>query len=194
VSKRQDTATIRQALALGVVDFGENYAQEFRSKRRELGDTTIRWHFIGALQTNKVKYLLGTELIHTIDRASVLDEFEGRAAADDSYVDTLVQVNVEREPQKAGVDPAGLAELLDHYGGLSRVRCRGLMLIPATGSEANARAAFRELRHLRDRHAARARAQVELEELSMGMSADYPTAIEEGATIVRVGTALFGER
>jgi len=191
VSKKQPLATLREARSAGLVDFGENYAQEMRDKADALtGDPAPRWHYIGPLQSNKVKLVAGAHLIHTIDRAKLLDKLE--LGAQPQRV--LIQVNVAAEPQKAGIAPAELAGLLDRFADLDHVRCSGLMLIPPQGPPEATRPYFAALRELRDTHARTPRPGVVLEELSMGMSADFEVAIEEGATLVRVGTAVFGPR
>lgn len=188
VSKRQPIDTLREAHAAGLQDFGENYAQELREKSEALLD--VRWHFIGPLQSNKVKLVAGTHLVHSVDRAKLLGKLESLGVAQD----VLVQVNVAAEPQKAGVAPDELPALLDRFADLDHVRCRGLMLIPPQGAPEATRPHFAALRTLRDDLAQTARPHVELEHLSMGMSADFEVAIEEGATLVRVGTAIFGPR
>jgi pyridoxal phosphate enzyme (YggS family) len=194
VSKKQPLEAIRAAHAAGLRDFGENYAQELRDKRAALSELDLRWHFIGPLQSNKVKLVVGAALVHAIDRASLLADFESRAAKRGATQDVLVQVNVAREAAKAGCDPDHVAPLLDAFAPLSHVRCRGLMLIPPLADAEATRPHFRALARLRDHLAATTRPGVELAELSMGMSDDFEVAIEEGATIVRVGTAVFGPR
>jgi PLP dependent protein len=194
VSKRQPVSAITEAVAAGVRELGENYAQELRDKRDALPDPTLRWHMIGPVQRNKVKLVLGTALIHTVDRAELLAAIDARAGALGIVQPVLVQVNLVGEPGKAGVAPDQLGALLDHFVGLAHVRCTGLMLIPPVAAPEQTRAHFAGLRALRDREAAIARDGIELRELSMGMSDDYELAIEHGATIVRVGTALFGAR
>lgn len=189
VSKRQPLEKLRAALAAGLLDFGENYAQEFREKTEALPDT-VRWHFIGPLQSNKVKLVAGAHLLHSIDRPKLLDKLEAHGVPQA----VLAQVNIAAEPQKAGIAPAELPALLDRFADLDHVRCRGLMLIPPQGDPEATRPHFAALRTLRDNLAAKTRPAVELEHLSMGMSADFEVAIEEGATLVRVGTAIFGAR
>lgn len=191
VSKRQPLAAILEARAEGLLDFGENYAQELHEKADAVQDTpALHWHFIGPLQSNKVKLVAGSHLVHTIDRLKLLDKLEARGTTQD----ILIQVNVAAEPQKAGIDPAQLPEFLDRFADLDHVRCRGLMLIPPQGPPEATRPHFAALRALRDHHAKRTRPGVQLRALSMGMSADFHVAIEEGATHVRVGTAIFGPR
>lgn len=194
VSKKQPAEAIRAAYAAGLRDFGENYAQELRDKRQAITDPALRWHFIGPIQTNKVKYVTGVHLLHTVDRTNLLDELQRRSERDDVAIDTLVQVNVGREPQKAGIDPEDIPAILDHYSGTPRLRCVGLMTIPPAAAPEETRVHFRSLAQLRDRSARAHRTGVDLRELSMGMSDDFEVAIEEGATLVRVGTALFGAR
>jgi hypothetical protein len=197
VSKKMTADDVRAAIAAGQRAFGENYAQELRDKRAALaGDPTLpappQWHYIGPLQSNKVKYVAGqVALVHTVDSAPLLEAIAGRGAPQAC----LVQVNVAGEAQKRGVPPGELSALLDRFAALPNVTCAGLMLIPPlTEDPDGARPHFAALRALRDREAARARPNVELRELSMGMSGDLETAIVEGATIVRVGTAIFGAR
>lgn len=194
VSKRQPIAAIELALASGIQDFGENYAQEFRDKTATLGHHPPRWHFIGALQRNKVKYVVGKALIHTVDRTTLIDAIEARARAQGVLQEVLVEVNLGGEAQKAGVATTDLPALLDHFQGAPHVRCCGLMLIPPPAAPEITRKSFTQLRALRDRLASDAREGVELAQLSMGMSADFEIAIEEGATLVRIGTAIFGSR
>ena len=194
VSKRQPVAALHEAADAGLFEYGENYAQELRDKRREITDPRAKWHFIGPVQTNKVKYVIGTACIHTVDRDTLLAEINRRAARQDLIQTVLIQVNIAAEPQKHGAPPADVPALLDRCAGLSHVRCHGLMLIPPAGTPEQTRSHFRALRQFRDDLARTTRPHVELGELSMGMSADFEVAIAEGATMVRVGTAIFGPR
>ena len=193
VSKKMPADDVRAALAAGQRAFGENYAQELRDKSALLAaDPALpaqpEWHFIGPLQSNKVKYVAGkAALVHSIDAAALLDAFEARGVPQAC----LVQVNVAGEASKKGVAPGELPGLLDRFAAMTHLRCAGLMLIPPRG---DARPHFAALRALRDREAAIPRANVDLRELSMGMTEDLEVAVEEGATIVRVGTAIFGAR
>jgi pyridoxal phosphate enzyme (YggS family) len=183
VSKTKPVELLREAAQAGQRSFGENYAQEFRDKHEALVDlASLDWHFIGALQTNKVKYVAGkVSLVHTCDRLALAQELSKRTPAEQRV---LLEINIGKEPQKAGVLPDDAAELLDTVRALPRLRCDGLMCIPP--AEGDPRVHFAALRELAGR--------LGLRELSMGMSADYEAAIEEGATIVRVGTAIFGAR
>ena len=180
VSKGQPMEKIREAFAAGQTLFAENYAQELREKSSALPDA--EWHFIGALQSNKARMVVGrAALIHTRDRISLARELAKRA---EGAQRVLLEVNIGREPQKSGVLPEEAPGLLDAVRALPQLRCEGLMCIPP--AEGDPRPHFRALRELGEK--------LGLRELSMGMSADYEAAIEEGATIVRVGTAIFGER
>jgi len=194
VSKRHPLAAILEARAAGLEDFGENYAQEFRDKAAALENNPPRWHFIGALQRNKVKHVVGKALIHTVDRSSLLEAIEARAAREELVQEVLVEVNLGGEAQKAGVSEADLPALLDHFAGTPHVRCIGLMLIPPPAPPEVTRGFFARLRALRERLADDLRLGVDLQHLSMGMSSDFEVAIEEGATLLRVGTAIFGPR
>jgi hypothetical protein len=192
VTKTHPAGVVRQAVAAGITDVGENRVQEALAKQDELPDVTVSWHLIGSLQRNKAKHAVGRfALIHSVDSAELAAELDRRAAPDTKQP-ILVQVNCSGEPQKGGVEPEGLAGLLDRLQGCSRLDLRGLMTMAAlTESAVEQRRTFRLLRELRDREARRG---VQLAELSMGMSGDYHVAVEEGATMVRLGTILFGER
>jgi pyridoxal phosphate enzyme (YggS family) len=191
VSKKMPPDDVRAALAAGQRAFGENYAQELRDKRAALAadEPAPEWHFVGPLQSNKVKYVAGqAALIHSVDSEALLAAIDGRGAPQPC----LVQVNVAGEAQKRGVAPDGLPALLDAFAGAKNARCLGLMLIPPFDEDP--RPHFAALRTLRDRESLHPRPNVDLRELSMGMSDDFEIAIAEGATIVRVGTAIFGLR
>jgi PLP dependent protein len=200
VSKKMPASDVLASLRAGQIDFGENYAQELRDKRgevqRELGAMPVpAWHFIGPLQGNKAKYVAGTAaLIHSMDTPALLDEVD-RRVPEGQVQRCLVQVNVADEGQKRGVSTTNLGALLDHFGQCSRLRCEGFMLIPPQSEDPkSARPFFRALRELMATHATIQRTGVQLVELSMGMSHDLEVAVEEGATLVRVGTAIFGAR
>ncbi len=197
VSKRKPTSTIEEAYGLGLRDFGENYAQELRDKTRELENLKgLRWHFIGPVQRNKVRYLVGkAHLLHAVDSTAVLDAIQGRAKRAGLTQDVLVEVHLSDEPSKAGVSPQDLSALLDHFARTPNVRCRGLMTMPPVSAQGEAaRPYFARLRELAEQQAGMSRPNVDLVELSMGMTSDFEIAIEEGATLVRIGTALFGPR
>jgi pyridoxal phosphate enzyme (YggS family) len=188
-SKFQSSAAIRLAYQAGQREFGENYVQELAQKAAELTDLgDLRWHLIGRLQTNKVKELvrLGCAL-QTLDSLRLCDALTQRARAAGQKIPVFLQVNVSDEPQKAGVAIADLPQLAAAARASGVLDVRGLMAIPRpTEDENELRAAFSRVRELA--------AQLSITELSMGMSDDLELAIEEGATLVRVGTALFGPR
>jgi pyridoxal phosphate enzyme (YggS family) len=188
----EDVAAFR---ALGVTDFGENYVQEALAKRERPELAGARWHLIGTLQSNKAKLVPGNfVLFHALDSASLAAKLD-RAAASRGFVqDCLLEVNVDLEHTKGGVSEELAARVLAEVAGLEHVRVRGLMAIPAPVPGRDARAPFARLRELRDRLNAAGAYRTKLTELSMGMSADFEAAILEGATYVRVGTTLFGER
>ncbi|MFL5309823.1 MAG: YggS family pyridoxal phosphate-dependent enzyme [Myxococcales bacterium] len=183
VSKGQPLEAVLVAFAAGQTVFGENYAQELHEKADALPEA--EWHFVGALQTNKVKIVVGhAALIHTCDRPSLARELSKRAETKNVVQRVLFEVNVGREPQKGGALPEEVEALHAAVREVERLRCEGLMCIPPPDQDP--RPHFRALREMRDR--------LGLPDLSMGMTADFEVAIEEGATIVRVGTAIFGER
>ena len=193
VTKEVDAVAVQEAVANGVRDLGENRVQELTKKREALAGLNVRWHMIGTLQRNKVAQVVGqVALIHSVDSAALAEAIGKRAEVRGLRQDVLLEVNVGGESSKHGVGPGQEAievarGLLDIEG----VQLRGLMTVAPQGSEAAARAGFRVLRELRDEIRARAS---EVTELSMGMSEDFEIAIEEGATIVRIGTAIFGPR
>ncbi len=187
VSKTMEVERVRDAIAAGVAALGENRVQEAKEKIETLGHA-VPWHLIGALQTNKAKDAVRLfDWIHSVDRLDLARELDRRAQALGRTVNALLEVNVGEEPQKSGARPDEIKAMLDAIASLTAVRIRGLMAIPpAAPDPEQTRPYFRRLRELRD--------QAGLEHLSMGMSADYEVAVEEGATMVRVGTAIFGPR
>lgn len=192
VSKHQPAAAIAAAHAAGQRDFGENYVQELVGKAAELAALDgVCWHAIGALQRNKVRDVVRVaHVVHTVDRVELATELRRRAARP---IDVLIEVSIAGEAQKAGCAPSAVAGVLEALAGDPRVRAVGLMAIPPVADDPEAtRPHFRALRLLRD--TLRDAGHDAVRELSMGMSADFAVAIAEGATIVRVGTAIFGER
>jgi PLP dependent protein len=191
VSKGQPETAIREAFAAGQRDFGENYVQELRAKAGALSDLDgIVFHAIGGLQRNKVKDVVKiVRVIHTVDRAELADEIEKRTMGP---VDVLIEVNIAREHQKSGCSPEAVSELAAHVAKLEKLRLVGLMAIPPESAEPKeTRPWFRALREL---GAQISTSHPTCRELSMGMSHDFEEAIAEGATMVRVGTAIFGAR
>ena len=192
VTKTHGPEAIRAALAAGLGDIGENRVQEALQKQEAVPELPIEWHLIGTLQRNKARQVAGRfALIHSIDRTDLAAELDRRVPAG-ARQRVLVQVNCSAEPQKGGVSPESLPGLLEQLQLLERLEVRGLMTMSAlTDDVAEQRRAFRLLRELRE---AAERSGHHLAELSMGMSGDYPIAVEEGATMIRLGTVLFGER
>jgi pyridoxal phosphate enzyme (YggS family) len=192
VTKTHGPEAIRAALAVGLSDIGENRVQEALGKQEALAETPVSWHLIGTLQRNKARHAAGRfQLIHSIDRQDLAVELDRRVTPGNRQP-VLVQVNCSDEPQKGGVAPESLLSLLDQLRSLQRLELRGLMTMTAlTDDSTEQRRTFRRLRELRDDAE---RAGHHLPDLSMGMSGDYPIAVEEGATIIRLGTVLFGER
>lgn len=195
VSKLQPAAAVSAVAAAGQRIFGENYVQELLAKQDEVG-AGVEWHFIGALQSNKVKYLAGrVGLIHSVDRLSLAREISRQWGKLQQSADILIEVHLGEETSKAGVAPAATAELVRQIAALPHLRIRGLMALPPYCDDPEAvRPYFRQLRQLAQELAALQLPGVTMEELSMGMSHDFTVAIEEGATLVRVGTAIFGPR
>jgi len=195
VTKTHPEETIMEAYAEGLRDFGENKVQELVPKMSALPDD-IEWHMVGTIQTNKIKDLAGrVNWIHSISKVKYLKELEKRLARVDRVVRVLIQVNISGEDQKSGCEPEQLAEILRYAAGLKHVTVHGLMGMAAlTADRDQIREQFRMLRRLRDKHRKHEAANVRLDELSMGMSGDYDIAIEEGATMIRLGTSIFGAR
>ena len=192
VSKTWPADVLKDAAGAGVEVFGENRAQELKEKHAVLGDR-VRWHFVGPLQSNKVRHVAGVaELVHSVDRYGLAEAIARRARSLGIVQDVLIEVNTGGEATKHGVEPAGAARLAEEVAGLDGIAVKGLMTIPPrTGDPEGARPYFRDLAALGDLVAASIPGA---RELSMGMSADFEQAIEEGATIVRVGEAIFGPR
>lgn len=193
VSKTFGPELIREAVELGLHRFGENKVQEIRDKYEPLADCGIDWVMIGHLQTNKAGVVarLAAE-VQSLDRPKLAAALDRHLSDAERVIDVLVQVKTSDEPSKYGLDPAQLLEFLDELAGYSTLRVRGLMTLAINTSDpGTVRGCFRRLRELRDTAASNGH---ELPRLSMGMSGDFPLAIAEGATEVRIGTALFGAR
>lgn len=202
VAKGQPAERVAGLVRAGLREVAESFAQEARAKIPRVtalleaeGTPPPRWHFVGRLQRNKVRVVAPlVACVQSLDRASLARELDRRAAAAGRTLEVLLQVNLSGEPQKGGAEPEALPELLREVGALRSLRATGLMTVPAASPDPEAaRPAFARLRELRERLAARSEG-AELRELSMGMSADLEVAVEEGATLVRVGTDLFGPR
>jgi len=197
VSKTHPVTVVRQALGVGVTDFGENRVQEGESKIQSLGKQAARWHLIGHLQANKARRAVKLfDVIHTVDSVSLAHRLDRACAEEDrAELPVLIQVDLAGEATKSGVSVPALAELAGIVNQCSRLRLQGLMTLPPFLEDAErVRPFFGKLRELRDELQVAGQFGDRQGELSMGMSHDFDVAIEEGATIVRVGTAIFGER
>jgi pyridoxal phosphate enzyme (YggS family) len=193
VSKAQTAESIRVTATAGVTDFGENYLQEALPKQDLLADLPLRWHFIGGIQSNKTRAIAERfDWVHSIDRFSIARRLSEQRPYHAPPLNLCIQVELVPEPTKGGVEPDAVEELAAAAAELPRVRLRGLMCVPPPQpSVAAERAVFARLRMLLERLNA---AGHKLDTLSMGMSGDFESAIAEGATLVRIGTALFGKR
>jgi len=195
VTKTVDLPRVELAVQAGLEILGENYVQEAREKIQHFRGL-VRWHFIGRLQSNKAKHAVQLfDLIHTVDSLRLAEELNRRAGAIGFVIPVLIQANLAAEATKGGVRVEGVRALIEQAAGLDHLRIRGLMTMPPYFDDPErARPYFRRLRGLSEEVAALGLPGVEMTELSMGMSGDFEAAIEEGATLVRVGTAIFGER
>lgn len=196
ISKTFPAEAIRAACEAGLRDFGENRVQEAAAKRAALSDLPITWHLVGHLQANKAKPAREMfHWVHSVDSFRLAERLDHMAASPSDRLPVLVEVNLGGEETKSGVPESELAPLIEAASGLATVEVRGLMVIPPfSGDPEQARPYFRRLRELAAAIAARNVPGVSMRELSMGMSHDFEVAIEEGATMVRVGTAIFGAR
>ncbi len=195
VSKTKPVSDIREAMDCGIRVFGENKVQEIRDKTEEIKEP-LDWHMIGHLQTNKVKYLPGKVcMIHSVDKMSLAEEIEKQAAKNDLVMDVLCEVNMAGEDSKFGLTPEEAPDFVRSIAAFPHVRVRGLMTIaPYTDDPESNREYFRGLKKMLEALKEENIPGTQLDTLSMGMTGDYEVAIEEGATFVRVGTGIFGER
>jgi len=195
VSKTIESARIQEAIEAGVTILGENYVQEARKKIAEIGHG-VQWHMIGHLQKNKARHAITLfDYIHSIDGIPLAQELDRRAAQKGIRVRALVEVNLSGEAAKFGISSEAVMDLIYHVAPLKHISIEGLMTMPPYFDEPEkARPYFIRLRELRDRIEKEGIEGIRMDELSMGMSGDFGVAIEEGATMVRVGTAIFGER
>ena len=192
VTKFVPIERIAEAADAGLTLVGENRAQEFTEKLNFYKQRNLEAHFIGQLQTNKIKYICGNaDVIQSVDRPALLEAIDARAQRQGVVQSILLQVNIGDEPQKGGVAPDALDALLEQALLCKGICLRGLMCVPPAGEPESARPYFRRMRALFERASGLAPS---IDTLSMGMSHDYPVAVEEGATLVRVGTAIFGAR
>ncbi len=195
VTKTVDSDIVNQSIALGICDIAENKPQEI-VRKHDLIKGPVNWHMIGHLQSNKVKQIIDrVKLIHSVDRQSVVDEIEKRAAAHHKVIDILVQVNIGAESQKSGVAIADVKALLNYIEACRHIRVLGLMCIaPFMADPEQVRPYFKQMKAIFDEVKAMPLQNSKIEILSMGMTDDFEVAIEEGATMIRVGTGLYGAR
>jgi PLP dependent protein len=196
VSKTIEAERVREAIEAGVTILGENYIQEARIKIEQLSACPVKWHFIGHLQSNKAKYAVRLfDLIHSDDSLKLARELHKEAGKIGKCQKILVQVNIAAEASKSGIDVASAQRLVENISVLENLSIQGLMTIPPVFNQpAKVQPYFRELFDLRERITRTAPSQVSMQELSMGMTGDFEVAIAEGATLVRIGTAIFGPR
>lgn len=195
VSKTKPASMVLEAMEAGIRDFGENKVQELCEKAEEI-KKPLSWHLIGHLQRNKVKYVVDKAcLIHSVDSLRLAEEIQKEAEKKDCHVNILIEVNIGEEESKSGIAKEEAVELVKAVAGLSRVHIKGLMAIaPIVVEPEESRPYFREMARLKEEIRMMELPGVEMRELSMGMTGDFEVAIEEGATMVRVGTAIFGGR
>ena len=196
VSKTMPAEVVRDAIEAGILDLGENYIQEAKEKINALAAYPVTWHFIGHLQSNKARYAVRLfDLIHSVDSLKLAQELNKYAKKNDKIQAILIQVNVAKEVSKSGVYVEDTLHLLREVSRLENIAVKGLMTMPPFfNAPQKARPYFAALRELRDHIKLEAISNISMDELSMGMTGDFETAIEEGATIVRIGTAIFGDR
>ena len=196
VGKTFPSPAVREAVEAGVADIGENYVQELLSKRRDLSGSDVRWHFIGHLQSNKVKNVAPwIHMIHAVDSTALAIEIDRRAAKAGRVIECLLEVNTTGEHTKFGVAPGEVTALVRSLASCDNISLGGLMTIgPFLPDAEGSRPMFRRLRELKDEIISLAQANVTMRHLSMGMTGDFEVAIDEGATLVRIGTGVFGPR
>lgn len=194
VSKYKDVPLIKEAYDCGIRNFGENKVQELVDKAYRLPED-IRWHLIGHLQRNKVKYIVGkVELIHSLDSIKLLDEIERQYALEGLTADVLIQVNIGREESKTGILEEELDSLLAACENCSHVKVSGLMAIIPKGDEESSRGYFKRMKGLWEKLRIRKYNNITMKYLSMGMTEDYKIAVSEGSNMIRIGTGIFGKR
>lgn len=194
VTKTHEPDMINEALKYGIRDIGENRAQEIVRKYPDINP--VRWHLIGHLQTNKVKYIIDkADLIHSVDSVRLMDEINRRASEQNKIMEALIQINISGEQTKFGIKPQELDELLEYAGKCANLRISGLMTIaPKINGDASNRLHFANIYKIYIDNRAKKYDNVDMKYLSMGMSGDFEDAILEGANVVRIGSAIFGQR
>ena len=194
VSKTKPIEALEEAYQCGIRDFGENKVQELL-KKEEIFHKDVRWHLIGHLQTNKVKYLVDkVYLLHSLDSVKLLKELERVYKKNNKIINTLIEINIGREESKTGIFEENLEDFIEEIEKCSNVLVKGLMVIIPKGDEETNRMYFKKTKSIFDRLKTKNYKNISMDILSMGMTNDYKTAIEEGSTLVRVGTGIFGER
>lgn len=196
VSKTKPSSAILEALEAGQIHYGENRMQELQNKMIEIEHPDIQWHMIGTMQTNKIKYIANqVHWIHSVGKAKYLNEINKRAEQANRNINVLIQVNISAEDQKSGCDPSELEGIIEIARNFKNITIRGLMgMARFTDNPEDVRDEFALLKSTFDEHSHLNGENIQLNELSMGMSNDFEVAIEEGATMVRVGSAIFGSR
>ncbi len=193
VTKTYPVSAMNTAITAGVTDVGENKPQEIRDKFDAV--LPVRWHLIGHLQSNKIKYVIDRcDLIHSVDSIKLMDEIETKAEAHGRDIDILIQINISGEESKSGVSPDELESMLRHAAALNKVHIKGLMTIAPKAEYGDAESCFADMKKLFDSVSEKSFPNVEMRELSMGMSGDFEAAIKHGSTMVRIGSAIFGAR
>jgi pyridoxal phosphate enzyme (YggS family) len=194
VSKTRKVEEIREAYNEGMRDFGENKVQELVEKV-DCFDSSVRWHLIGHLQTNKVKYIVGkVHLIHSLDSIKLLREIEKRYGASNLVAKVLVQINIGKEESKTGIFKEQLNEILEACENCNNVKVKGLMAVIPKGSEEECKKYFREMKDIWEKTKRKEYKNISMDYLSMGMTHDYKIALNEGSNMVRIGEGIFGER
>lgn len=196
VSKTVDSEKALEAVNAGLVNLGENRVQEFNNKYEKINNDNINWHIIGHLQKNKVKYIIGkVKLVHSLDSISLAEEIDKRSFQNNITTEVLVEMNIGEEESKFGLKENELTSFLDSIKHLSNIKIVGLMTVaPYVENKEDVRWVFRKMKELYNNISKSSYENVEMKYLSMGMTNDFDIAIEEGANIVRIGTAIFGKR
>ncbi|MBE6070741.1 MAG: YggS family pyridoxal phosphate-dependent enzyme [Clostridium butyricum] len=194
VSKTKPIEALEEAYAAGMREFGENKVQELLEKEEKF-HKDVKWHLIGHLQTNKVKYLVDkVHLIHSLDSIKLLDEIEKVYGKNEKTVNTLIQINIGREESKSGILEENLDEFIEAIEKCNHILVKGIMVIIPKGNEESNRYYFKRTKEIFENLKTKTFKNISMDILSMGMTNDYMTAIEEGSNLVRVGTGIFGER
>ncbi len=196
VTKTVDSDKALEAFKAGLINLGENRVQEFVSKYEKLEKNNINWHIIGHLQKNKVKYIIGKiKLIHSLESLALAEELDKRSKQQGIITEVLVELNIAEEESKFGIKKENLIEFIKSVEDFENIKIVGLMTVaPFVEDKEEVRWVFKEMKHLYDKVSSMSFKNVEMKFLSMGMTNDYDVAIEEGANIIRIGTAIFGSR